>query len=647
MTGDHRGRIIFSIALCVPLGIVNAQEDPNDIWPQDQSVGVPECSFKLNPDEFLGREAQIRRDVWERARKLNGALAARRGATVPASSLPVRNLIDEEIFGKLAKLNVPAARMASDEEFLRRVTLDLTGRIPSSAEVRAFLADASSDKRDLLIDRLLYSPEFTERWTMWVGDWLQNTSDRLAMAAITRGASGRNAFFNWIQEAVYSEKSFRDLAYEVVTAAGNSYDSASGPVNWVLGGDTAMGPVQDRFDTLLVKSATTFLGLSYYDCLLCHNGRGHLESLSLWGTRTARAEAWRMAAFFARTDQVRYPENQVAGQPTSFYFNSYIVGDRISGTYDLNTTFGNRPNRTPVGATRNLTPEYRLGGAPSNAGWRGEFAELLVRDPMFARNIVNRLWKHMFNLGLVEPVYALDPARLDPANPPPEPWSLQATHPALLEKLAAEFAGMNYQLRPFLRLLAQSTVYQLSSRYDGEWRIDYVPLFARHYARRLEAEEVHDAIAKATDLLGSYPVQGWSENVRWAMQLPDTIEPRGNGGNAATFMNYFLRGNRDGLPRSQTGSIQQQLALMNDTFVRDRVQVARSAKLRAIGQMTRHEEILEEIYITFLGRLPSEYERSRALAYLARKATTAALRNEAVEDLAWATINKAEFIFSY
>ena len=117
---------------------------------------------------------------------------------------------------------------------------------------------------------------------------------------------------------------------------------------------------------------------------------------------------------------------------------------------------------------------------------------------MLARNFANRLWKAMFNMGLVDPVDTLDPARLDPKNPPPEPWGLQATHPQLLEQLAASLVDSNFSLHSFIKLLVSSSAYQLSSRYDGDWKVEYVPLFARHYPRRLDGEEIHDAIAQAT-----------------------------------------------------------------------------------------------------------------------------------------------------
>ncbi|MBI1791873.1 MAG: DUF1553 domain-containing protein [Acidobacteria bacterium] len=621
---------------------------------EQKTVGIADCAFVSDPDRFQRKEVKIRGEVFERAGKLNGRWSRSAvEATVPAAALPVRNFIDQEIFDSLTRAKVPAARVSSDEEFLRRISLDLTGRIPSADEVRAFLADKSGDRRDLLIERLLYSPEFTDRWTMWAGDWLQNTPT-VSTAAIQRGINGRNAFFTWIQDAIYSEKSFKDIAYEAVTAAGNNFDPPAGASNFPMSASTTMGPAEDNYDMMLSRTASTFLGMSQYDCILCHNGRGHLDALSAWGVRATRTEAQRMAAFFSRMRFDPFRFQQMPGQPQPFYAGSFNVNDVTTGAYNLGSTFGNRPTRALVGTARTLTPEYRLGGSPSGNNWRGDFAENLVRDPMFARNLVNRLWKQMFTLGLVEPVEGLDAARLDPANRPTainpntgEAWTLQATHPALLDRLAREFVDMNYQLRPFLRLLAQSTAYQLSSRYDDAWNPSYVPLFARHYARRLEGEEIHDAIVKATEVLPSYTVGGWSDKVSWAMKLPDPLEPRGNEGNGNVFMNYFFRGNRDAQQRQYSGSIQQQLALMNDGFVNNRLLVGNSPRLRTIAQMTKNEDILNEVYLTFLSRYPTGYEKERGLAFLVRKNTTAALKNEAVEDLAWASINKVEYLFSY
>jgi hypothetical protein len=312
-----------------------------------------------------------------------------------------------------------------------------------------------------------------------------------------------------------------------------------------------------------------------------------------------------------------------------------------------------------VPVTLTVQPEYRDGSVPGNANWRAAFAEKLVRDPMFARNFANRLWKAFFNLALADPVDALDPDRLDPNNPPPAPWTMQATHPQLLEKLAAFFNENNTDLRAMVRLLVQSSAYQLSSQYAGPWKLEYVTLFARHYPRRLDAEEIHDAIVKATGVLPQYSwpiVNGQtvargsplpqSAPVNWAMQLPDVNEPRANTGNARDFMAAFYRGNRDTAQRSQSGSVLQQLYLMNDQTVTSRIKVAASPVLQAISNNSDNSTAVDEIFLTFLSRTPVQQEREAAVNHLI-KARTAAERNLFLEDLAWVCINKIEFLFSY
>ncbi len=268
----------------------------------------------------------------------------------------------------------------------------------------------------------------------------------------------------------------------------------------------------------------------------------------------------------------------------------------------------------------------------------------MVRDPLFAVNLSNRIWKEFFGLALADPVDGLDPWRLDPANPPPAPWTLQATHPELLRDLAILMAGSDYNLREFIRWIVASSAYQLSSRYEGDWKYDYLTLFARHYPRRLEGEEVHDAIVKASGVPAAYTMTRL-DPVPWAMQLPEPAEPRSNGA-VATFINTFFRGNRDTFPRSQNGSILQQLSLMNDTFVLNRIRLASSPTLQAAAKLEDNSAVIDEAFLLFLSRMPSEIERARALAPLAA-AKTPAERNAAIEDLAWVCVNKVDFLFSY
>ncbi|MCS6954135.1 MAG: DUF1549 domain-containing protein [Bryobacterales bacterium] len=623
-------------ALAFLAGLASARDELSD---SERRVGRDDCTFAVDREDYLTRESRQRRELFERVRAFAKSEPQRlAAAAVPADRIPRRNFIDDEIFGRLAARGIPSAPLASDAEFLRRVSLDLTGRLPTPEQIRSFLADPSPDKRDRLIDRLLDSPEFVDKWTMWLGDLLENNAQA---SNFSRQINGRNAFHHWIRSAIAQDKSFRDIAYETISWRGNNYDNATGAVNWAASARTPMGPIQDTYDAMLARTATVFLGLGHYDCLLCHDGRGHLEQVSLWGARATRAEAWRMAAFFSRMSL-----NTRRVSQDDFYYLSVDVGDASSGNYALNTNYGNRPPRRPIGTLTSINPEYRLHRAtPADGNWRKAFVDNLIQDPMFARNWVNRIWKQMFNYGLAEPVDALDPARLDPDKPPSEPWTFQTAHPVLLERLAGEFRNLDFHLRPFLRLLAQSSAYQLSARYDGEWKLDYVPLFARRYPRRLEGEEIHDAIAQATGVLGRYTVQGWTEPVLWAMQLPEPVEPRSNRA-VANFMNAFFRGNRDTQQRSQSGSILQQLNLMNDNFVLSRVRVSASPTLQAVAQLPTNGAALDELFLLFLGRLPTATERAAGLAHLDKAASTAQ-RRAAIEDLAWVCINKTDFLFSY
>jgi hypothetical protein len=347
------------------------------------------------------------------------------------------------------------------------------------------------------------------------------------------------------------------------------------------------------------------------------------------------------------------------GQYSNPLYNSTDVQDAATGTYDLNTNSGNRPNRVQVGTERSLSMEYRDGSKPpAGKTWRQFYAEKLVNDPMFHRNFANRLWQAFFGMGLVDPVDTLDPERLDPKNPPPAPWTLQATHPELLEKLAQHFADSEGDLRSMIRTLVLSSAYQLSSSYDHEWKYEYLTLFPRHYPRRLDAEEIVDAIALATGVPQRYTwplvngqtvAQGsalkQSDPVESAYKLPDVNEPRNNGA-VLNFMASFLRGNRDTAYRSKAGSIVQQLNMMNDAFVTTRAKTTgatASPVLAGYLKFPDNGSIVDDMWLRFLGRQPSEAERNKAIGYMQR----ATNRNAAIEDLAWACMNKLDFLFSY
>ena len=500
------------------------------------------------------------------------AAAAVAAGVLTGVTLHIRrvNYVDDEIFGALDAAKIVSAPLSSDAEFLRRVTLDLVGRIPDASTVTAFLADPSGDKRSRMIDALLASDAFVDRWAFYYDELFQNT----AFASSGRlYPAGRNAWHAYFQDAVRSHKPWDVMARELIAATGDT--TGAGPANFLARGIQTNGPGQDTLDNLAASTGAIFLGESAIFCTSCHNGAGHLDSINLWGSTMRRQDFWGISAFYSRVSIARQPTSQ-----QNLYY--YTVGDRASGNYALNTTTGNKTDRTgayyttiPPGLTF-ITPAYLKtptnpqGGAPANGeGYRAALARLVTADPQFARAAVNYLWKELFKAGIVEPADSFDLLRQDPLDPPPGAWTIQPTHPNLLAKLAQDYAGHGYDLRYILGVMAKSSAYQLSSFYDGTWSEAYTPYFARHFARRMTAEETFDAITRATKVPASLPVTGAS-NVAWAMQLPDVQEPGGRTV-AGNFLNAFLRGDRDGDARSNEFSISQALLLLNDTTVTSRI----------------------------------------------------------------------------
>jgi hypothetical protein len=557
------------------------------------------------------------------------------------------NYVDEEIFGKMDADKIPSAPLSSDAEFLRRVTLDLTGRIPDAATVALFLADPSGDKRDRMIDTLLASDTFVDRWTFFYDELFQNT------AFATSGRlypQGRNAWHAYFQDAVRSHKPWDVMAREIIGAAG--VNTATGQANYVVRQIQTNGPIQDTYDNLAASTAQIFLGLSAAFCTSCHNGQGHLDSINLWGSTTRRQDFWGMSAFYSRTTAPR------SGSSNSAY--SYTVGERASGNYLLNTTTGNKTDRTgayyttsPAGLT-SIDPGYLktplapAGGGPgAGEGFRQSLGRLVTSDPQFARAAVNLVFKELFKVGIVEPADAFDPFRQDPANPPPGTWAIQPTHPALLARLAQDYASHGYDLRYLLGLLARSSAYQLSSYYPGAWSETYTPYLARHFARRLTAEETFDAITRATGVGAVLPVSGGVPSVAWAMQLPDAVEP-GGGSVAGNFLNTFLRGDRDGDARSNEFSIAQALVMMNDVTITSRIKstVAGSAVRNLVTSNATPPQIVTSLYLSTLSRLPSADELAAGVALFSSPPngeTTA----QVAEDLQFVLLNKLDFLYAY
>jgi Protein of unknown function (DUF1549)/Protein of unknown function (DUF1553) len=625
---------------------------------QATMTAADDCSFLKDPEQFRGVQQRHRIQVSNTTTAISDNLEQGATRVVPAQDIPRNNYIDNILFARMQQDGVQAAPLTSDAEFARRVYLDLTGHIPSEAQAFSFLSDSDPNKRNLLVDSLVASPEYVDKWTMFLNDLYKNTSNSVN---ITRYRAGRDAFYEYIRNSVAENKSYAQMATEMLTATGDSF--IHGETNFILGGNVTGGPAQDIYDGYAVHAATTFLGLSSMDCLLCHDGAGHLDSVNLWGAQVKRAEAWGMSAFFARHAR----RTEMLAQN----YLKYHITENATGEYTINTTQGNRSPRQTPSANKNAAPTYMFGGGGLNQGEnrRASFARHLTSDIQFARATVNYIWEELMVEALVSPSNTWDLARVAPNAQMPEGWEMQAANPELLEALAQDFIASGFNLRYLIGTIAKSSAYQISSQYPGEWKLEYVPYYARKFARRMDAEELMDAIVKATGVppTGNFNGTNYTgylmvneqnaaiRTVGWAMQLPETTEPRRNEAGASAFMNSFLRGDRDQKLRTSEASILQALNMMNNGFIMTRISGATNItnipNTPPITSLVRrlitdaslsNEQILDKLYLNTLSRFPSDEEKNKLMPYFASLG-----KQGATESIQWVLLNKVDFLYNY
>lgn len=603
-------------------------------------IRADDCEFLRHPKTPKEALAEHREQLTRTMEKFSreAAYATVENQLVAPQSIARKNFIDNILFDKMAKDNVMSAALCTDAEFIRRAYLDLTGRIPSADAVTNFLKDTNANKRDALVDSLIGTPEFVDKWTMFFGDLLKNTA---RATNITRYTGGRDAFYTYLKNAITANRSYAQMATEMINANGDNF--VVGEANFIVGGNIPMGPTQDSMDGRAVNTAAMFLGINAVDCLLCHNGRGHLESVNLWGSKRTRQEAWGMSAFFARTRMAR---TVLSTSPNYF---KYTISENAAGEYQLNTTTGNRQERAPVNGVSTVAPRYILngnGGVNTGETRRQALARLVTADRQFARAAVNYVWEKIMVEALVSPSNTFDPDRLDPNATLPSGWTLQPANAQLLEALTDSFIQSNYNLRTLISTIVKANAYHLSSQYAGNWSLAMIPYYARKYVRRMDAEEVHDAIMTATGIGVTYQLRDTLGNntwaVNWAMQFPDTSLP---GGNAGNFLNSFLRGDRDVKPRSPEPSIQQALNLMNNSFVMTRIHQSNAgsnvAKLLADTALT-NTDIITKLYLSTLSRNPTTEEINALLPLY-----SSYIKRDATEAVQWTLLNKMDFVFNY
>jgi hypothetical protein len=585
---------------------------------------------------------------------------AQRARPFAAATTGTGNLIDQYIYADLQANNIPPAGMTTDYEFIRRVTLDLTGRTPAPADVIALTTSLDPNRRAAFVDKLLAKPEWVDKWTMYFGDLYKNTQSN---TQVSIRPEGRNAFYKYIHDSMAANKPYNKMATEIIAAQGtNSFDQTNGQINYFPLGIVGGGPTQDIFDNQTANIADQFLGLAHVNCLLCHSGAGHLTTLSLWGSQTTRTQAWELSAFLAHTYTHSIATPKDPNNPNANY--NYYSLDKYTTDYALNTTTGNRPPRQPIGTVKTIPPSYLFGAGTPNSGedYRTAMARYVTGDFQFARATVNYMWAAFFGVGIVDPPDQFDPLRLDPNNPPPAPWTLQPTNAKLLNALAQSFIDSGYDIQKLQRLIVTSDTYQLASEYNsGTWDPAYEQYFARKFVRRLWSEEIHDSVTLAINTLPSYTVSGFTSDstvygvtspgfgkISFAMQAPDVVNVPDGGGAVSQFLDVFLRGNRDDQPRKSEGSILQALGLMNDNFIQSRIHAtgtgATASFLMTLLPLS-DAQLVNTLFMDVLSRNPTPAEMTLATAQL--ELGGSANRKTNAEDLLWTLFNKVDFVFNY
>lgn len=516
------------------------------------------------------------------------------GVEVKAEDLPPsKGFIDDLVFARLKQVGVPPSRLCDDATFLRRVTLDIAGRLPTVAEARAFLAGTRADKRSQWIDTLLASTGYADNFANYWSALLRNRRGDIDKTRDESHIWGTFAFHGWIRDSLHAGKPFDQFVREIITASGQI--STSPPVAWYRQVRT---PQQQTEDT-----AQLFLGVRM-QCAQCHHhpyerwSQLDYESLGAWFSQLERLPTPRLA------------EERI--------FAKRVLPEVISKKN------GARLRPAALG-----TPAPAL-TADDDA--RAALADWLVDrgNPFFAKALVNRYWKHFFNRGIVDPE---DDMR--DTNPP--------SHPELLDALARDFIASGFDLKKLVRTLTTSSTYQLASVPNEHNREDQ-HYFSRYYARRLTAEVLLDAVDDTTGSTSTW--NNLPQGTR-AVQLPDDSYNKG-----AYFLEVFGRPDSASActcERQMSASLSQSLMLANSFEVQYKIGGPQSRVSRFSSSTDRSDvEMLREIYLAAYARPATAEELVLACRYLARKSVAGPeSRRAAWEDFLWALMSSKEFLFNH
>ena len=493
------------------------------------------------------------------------------------------NYIDKLAAEKWKKLGLLPSPACDDATFLRRVTIDLCGRLPTSEEARAFLADTAGYKRTKAIDRLLDSPDYTAFFALRWGSILRNSN----LAGADKAAY---AFHNWIKDNIARNRPYDEFVRGVIAAAGEWQDAPA--INWYWQSR------DDQLHQVTADTAQVFLG-TRLQCARCHH-----HPYEKW----SQDDYYGLAGFFTRLGRKSFGE-----PPPYFASGSVTTGER-------NPLTGQVPEPKYLGGpVAKFTPEED----PRHAlvDWMAK-----PENPLFAKALVNRMWGHFLGRGLVQEV-----DDLRETNPP--------SNPELLDALAKDFIDHKFDVKHIIRTIVSSKVYQLSSEPSESNKNDRQN-FARFYARRMIAEVLLDSLDQAT---GSKTRFGNVASTARAIDLPH----ENFGSYFLDTFDRPRRVTSCECERSSGGTLAQVLLLANSDEIENKIASGDGKIAKLLKDAKADKEIVDEIYLGALSRFPTVEEQVTLLKFLEPFATKPSERQQAIEDVLWTVLNAKEFMFTH
>lgn len=535
---------------------------------------------------------------------------------------PANNAIDDLVAAKLRKVGIHPSQLSSDEAFLRRVHVDLIGTLPTVEEVRSFLDETQSDKRERMIDALLERPEYAAWWASIFSDWTGNNQGNL-----NNFWKVSSLWHDWLRDKLERNVPYDEWVGGIVTATSregrslNEYLAENKHVSKNLeprdGFDDGtyarrntldlywLKRMGDRDKAIAIRTANAFLGVQI-QCAECHK-----HPFDRWTQNDFEG----FTSFFRVTDVTDLDGSERSGGRLDYDKVALYtgVGQRYTGLVRK------YPPKILAG---DVVPLEKNGEDPRQTLWRWMRSP---DNPYFAKNIVNRLWQHYFGVGIVDPV-----DDLNAANPP--------SNPKLFDWLASDFIEHRFDLKHLHRRILNSRTYQLSHLPNDTNRTDRRN-FSHALVRRMPAEVAMDAVAHVTGTSLRFNNYAVRPDTR-AIELSASVRY----GQSEYFMDVFGRPKREqtcACERSNESSLSQALLLINDADIHSRISDDNGRLAKLLKTCPDDQRLIEELYLTCLSRYPSEEETKAVLTYVA----AAESRDEAMQDLLWSLINVREFLF--